>query len=637
MSSLIFKKISLLAILALANISCSNDITEGDKGDKVPMNLAAEIINYTTTRFSGGNAFEDGDKIGLYVTEATNDLDGYRTHDNELLTYSKGKLLSNETLFFSSENSNSKFLAYYPYTSVSSQPGSTLIPLSVQANQRSSSDFYASDFMVASKTSEATEQTITLPFKHKLCLVDITISCSKDVYETIMESSSITLHDVYTSAYYDTKEDAIDHLSDKKDITLHGTWTVSQDKDNDDASGENLYKLEGMNFIAIPQDLEGNDYSIVIGDNTIGGQFSIGEKMESGIHYRVNVKYNSSTSEFEFGSCTIESWPDAKDSSTITAEEFPYILDLSSIDFSESLVYRLYNSSDKLIGQICKEYLYQDGVIDASAIVYYPNCNLKAGKVLQIVGSDESTCGGSVCWNNDGTLSYTAGTEVKTTLLIVKKDGSITTTTNENNCKSVTVKPYTLDDDRDGESNVVKYPIVKIGAQYWMATQLRATRYNDGESMSCNDSDYSTQRAGYYTKDKECFYNTAAVRTLKLAPKGWHLPRPTELAAMKNYLGTGAGNKLKAQNGWDSYDEVPQGTNVTGFNAKAIGCYFYNSNTKSVGYVYGGQFLFIWAMNDAGTDINDSGILLSYQSKEILTGKQTYENIGCSVRCLRND
>jgi uncharacterized protein (TIGR02145 family) len=632
------KILSILIIIALMTISCSNDDSEGDYSRKVPMNLTAEIINYTTTRFSGGETFEDGDKIGLYVTGKGEMLNGYRTHDNELLTYSNGKLTSKETLFFSGSNSSYNFIAYYPYSSISSQAGSTLIPLSVQADQSSSGNFYTSDFMVAKTTSEVSAQKIRLPFKHKLCLVDIIVTTpSKDFYEAAQKSATLTLSDVYTSAYYDTSTDTIIDLADMKDISLYGTLKSLQTTSDTIAEEDSLYKLEGMKFIAIPQKLEGNNLHIDVDGNTNNCKFSIGTDMESGHHYRITVRYNSNSSDFEFESCTVDGWPDAEDTNTITTSESPYLLKLSSIDFSESLVYRLYNSDNKLMGQVCKEYLYVNGVIDATAIVYYPNCNLKEGKLLQIIGSDDNSCGGSVCWNNDGTLSYTAGIENNITSLVLNKNGSLTTTTDESSCTAVTTKAYTLDDNRDGGNNVVKYPIVKIGAQYWMATELRATRYNNGEALNCNDSDYASLKAGYYTNNGNYFYNTEAVKSLKLAPSGWHLPKPAELNALKSYLGTDSAKKLKADSSWNAYDGISQGTNATGFDAKAIGCYCYDGK-GSVDYGFSGQYLFIWTMNDAGTDINDYGMLLTNKSNDLLlTVRQTFVNLGCSVRCIRNN
>lgn len=631
-----FNTLLFIAALVLATASCTNENSAEESSSNVPMRFEAQIINNTKTRFSGGEVFEEGDKIGLYVSDDKTYLSGYRSHENELLTYSNEKLSSKETLYFSGSNGDHYFLAYYPYSDVTAQAGTALLPMSVKSDQSKSSDYYVSDFMVAKAKTGTTHQTIMLPFEHKLCVVNLILRTnSKEVYEAAQKSSAITLDNVYTSAYYDVENDNFTDLADQSTITLNGAWEENQSTTT--RSDDYSYSLKGMRFIVIPQTIEENKLNIKFGETITSCSFSLGREMESGYSYNISINYNSKTEELEYETYSIGKWPDPIDANTINAEEASYIFRLSSVNFDESLVYRLYNSEEKLMGQICKEYLYVDGVIDASAIVYYPNCNLKAGKVMQIVGESGNVCGGSVCWNNDGTLSYTAGTESSTTNLIVTKTGAITSTSDENNCMSATSKPYTLDDDRDGESSVTKYPIVKIGAQYWMATQLRATRYNDGESLNCNDTDHATTRAGYYTNGDEYFYSTAAVKTLKLAPKGWHLPKLKELAALVNYLGTDAAYKLKAESGWDVSDGIKTGTNVTGFNAKGVGCYYY-SKFNEVGYTYGGKFLCIWTMNDAGTDINDTGLAISNTRNDIaLTAAQSETNLGYSIRCLRNN
>ena len=51
---------------------------------------------------------------------------------------------------------------------------------------------------------------------------------------------------------------------------------------------------------------------------------------------------------------------------------------------------------------------------------------------------------------------------------------------------------YTLRDIRKGVST--EYPIVKIGAQYWMGKELHATTYRDGAPLK-KQSDLGTDKA----------------------------------------------------------------------------------------------------------------------------------------------
>ena len=52
-----------------------------------------------------------------------------------------------------------------------------------------------------------------------------------------------------------------------------------------------------------------------------------------------------------------------------------------------------------------------------------------------------------------------------------------------------------------------EYPIVKIGAQYWMGKELHATTYRDGAPLK-KQSDLGTDKAGYYKPGKKHVSNT---------------------------------------------------------------------------------------------------------------------------------
>ncbi|MBV5313663.1 MAG: fibrobacter succinogenes major paralogous domain-containing protein [Prolixibacteraceae bacterium] len=108
----------------------------------------------------------------------------------------------------------------------------------------------------------------------------------------------------------------------------------------------------------------------------------------------------------------------------------------------------------------------------------------------------------------------------------------------------------------DIDGNV--YKTIKIGAQTWMAENLKTTRYNDGTSIA--KVTYSTVWAGltsgaycWYNAEETIYktygalYNWYAVNTGKLAPTGWHVPTDSEWATLTSYLGgeSVAGGKLK--------------------------------------------------------------------------------------------
>lgn len=100
--------------------------------------------------------------------------------------------------------------------------------------------------------------------------------------------------------------------------------------------------------------------------------------------------------------------------------------------------------------------------------------------------------------------------------------------------------------DQDGN----EYKTMTIGSQTWMAENLRATKYNDGTSITnvSDDKDWAELNTGAYCsynnitnidsiKTFGILYNWYAASTGKLAPKGWHVATFQDFLALKDSLG----------------------------------------------------------------------------------------------------
>lgn len=116
----------------------------------------------------------------------------------------------------------------------------------------------------------------------------------------------------------------------------------------------------------------------------------------------------------------------------------------------------------------------------------------------------------------------------------------------------------------DIEGNL--YKIVKIGNVYWMAENLRTTKYNDGTNIpgGFDDYDWTQQRnKGAFSvyphelidglnSEAEvlvaygALYNAAAIRSGKLCPTGWEVSGRNEWEALINFVKPGVGGKLKS-------------------------------------------------------------------------------------------
>lgn len=169
-----------------------------------------------------------------------------------------------------------------------------------------------------------------------------------------------------------------------------------------------------------------------------------------------------------------------------------------------------------------------------------------------------------------------------------------------------------------------KYPIVQIGEQYWMAENLRCTKYDTENNLSyqkipqdkkwkkeqphCMDISVPTGDLLIDTNlTKEqisklgVLYNRAAALGLQsnsdeidddniiqgICPNGWHIPTTMDTNTLRDYI-TGSkksnisvGGKLKSKSGWGTDDD---GDDLFGFQALPAGNYNYKNKELYIGY-----------------------------------------------------
>jgi uncharacterized protein (TIGR02145 family) len=193
----------------------------------------------------------------------------------------------------------------------------------------------------------------------------------------------------------------------------------------------------------------------------------------------------------------------------------------------------------------------------------------------------------------------------------------------------------------DIEGNI--YRTIQIGAQIWMAENLKTTKFYDGAAIPLV-TDYVNwvllSTAGYCWYDNDqakykdsygAIYNWYAVSTGKLCPTGWHVPSDSEWTTLTTYLNgeSVAGDKLKEASTihWLSSNIVP--TNESGFTALPGGYRSYDGVFDAItGY---GSW---WSSTEvSATDAYSR--YLNYNSSNV--GRYYYEKVnGFSVRCLKD-
>ena len=235
----------------------------------------------------------------------------------------------------------------------------------------------------------------------------------------------------------------------------------------------------------------------------------------------------------------------------------------------------------KQVAEIDLEYIKS---IDKQVTVIYP-CG-EDGRADLTKGL--TTTGAAVVWDIDKNTA-TVGEEGEAISTFFIKDGVIYTSF-DGETSSASVVADLLTDRRGTETNT--YKIVKIGTQYWMAENLRATRYADGTAIpgmtESQSAEWKADTSGAYLIDGDAdwiklagyLYNGFTITNeAGIAPEGWEVPTQPQLTKLRS-----AGN-LKAMNFKSSepgtWAAGAEGNNKTGFSAVATGSYIAGNGVQA--------------------------------------------------------
>jgi len=191
---------------------------------------------------------------------------------------------------------------------------------------------------------------------------------------------------------------------------------------------------------------------------------------------------------------------------------------------------------------------------------------------------------------------------------------------------------------KDIDGNI--YETVKIGNQVWMAKNLKATHYRNGETIPnvTGNSEWgnlsTSACCAYDNKESNVstcgrLYNWYAVNDSRgLAPKGWHVPSDAEFQILVDHLGGNkiAGGKMKEvrTTHWKSF------TNESGFSALPGGCRNYYSGS----FYYMGSYAAFWSTAEISSSFAWHRAL-SYDNSEVHRSYSSKRH-GFSIRCVKD-
>ena len=191
------------------------------------------------------------------------------------------------------------------------------------------------------------------------------------------------------------------------------------------------------------------------------------------------------------------------------------------------------------------------------------------------------------------------------------------------------------------------YNTVQIGNQCWTQSNLRTSKYRNGDSIQTglSNSQWSSTSSGAYAIYNNDpvndglygkLYNHYAVTDSRgLCPTGWHVPSDTDWTILGNQFGGSAlaGSALKSTlsqpnpGGWPLPNS--SASNSSGFTAIPGGLIgnnglYYSGNSD--GYWWTTTFGYLWGGLSRVILENGTGLLPNH----------TYNSFGMSVRCLKN-
>ena len=619
--------IGLILILPFFITACVNHFLEDGESttdnNNIPLRFTADIHKVVKTRISD-NTFDQDDAVGLFALAGSTTLTEERYADNLLFKRSENDIFeTEETVYYPDDGVAVNLISYYPYNEEGITMGKTTMPVSVATEQELPENYSYSDFLVATSGDlKASSEPVALFYNHKFFRLNIVLVPGKGItVEELRDADlQLTVEGFSTKAVYDFQDDSYTGYSEEESRIPAGEWVVKEDR------------LIGKEVILIPQEIK-DDYQYVtlkVGGKEYRCVLPSTLELVSGKQRELEITFVP-VQDVLIGSVDgeISNWDDTGTDCTETGVIYGCV-DISKLNFTESNVYKVMKGRQQ-VAEICKEYISTPD-FSSSAIVAYPmksdyTADLTKGLVLQLLGHSEDIHGGTVSWDKENhSLIYNPGTlKLKNYLFVLSGEQIYLSAIPTESLLSISPDMFC---DVRGET-IHYYPIVKIGTQYWMRSNLEATKYINGDDILVL-SEMVEEAAGYLLNDGNYFYTPNAVLTGNLLPIDWKVPTWEDWNLLKDYLKNASLLKSGEWRALSSTDTTVEGVNnLSGFNALPVGMWYAKGKIAD----YAGRYLGYWTLEDSGV-IPEEVFMLMSNSDEISSGKTSVDK-AYALRALR--
>lgn len=346
-------------------------------------------------------------------------------------------------------------------------------------------------------------------------------------------------------------------------------------------------------------------------------------------------------------------------------EEIPSDITITLKGFANQAKINLAEQTVETTGEECDITPYgtfkRDGSVLSGVSAIIPPQSVKNGEtIMDIMAGDDH-----FIVKTPKDLDFLSGTENTLTIkLNADFAGTILLT-------ELTVEPWqdgediNMDEDEilPPQENTVKdydgnsYEIIKIGKQFWMASNLRVTHLNDGTPLTkCTEiikwKEYTKEGAyvSYEFKESEIdkygyLYNRYSVESDKLCPEGWHVPSTTDWDKLAGTLGgtiddyhswLGIGNMMKSESGWTGNGN---GDNSSKFNAYPAGYLSAIEDEEGIdrsNFWEKGETTRFWSYTGFTGAMSFSRTLYAEDEENAMKRVLTQNTNGLSVRCVHD-
>lgn len=261
------KKFSFILLLVSALSSCGKTEKAGPDNDPVPIRISTTVTRATD------NAFESGDRVGLFVVNQPKSLTlGGNYVDNLRFTFDGANWNAEKQIFWIDDTTKGDFYCYYPYTS--SVRSVDAFPFEVSQDQSGENGYKASDFFYGRVLGVSpTPDPISITMNHSMSSLIVKLKAGTGWKDDDLKVAEVKLCGLKTSAVINLENGEVKARGTESDIKTN-------------AIGGGSFRA-----LVVPQEVKDAELvKIKVGDNSYSLKTTI--NLQSGRQHTCTVTLN---------------------------------------------------------------------------------------------------------------------------------------------------------------------------------------------------------------------------------------------------------------------------------------------------------------------------------------------------------